>query len=45
MALGAKIEHFHPIAGKADTDEVYEKNDKYAAQDGDLFRKREKANG
>jgi hypothetical protein len=45
MALGAKIEHFHPIAGKAETDEVYEKNDKYAAQDGDLFRKRAEANG
>jgi glycosyltransferase involved in cell wall biosynthesis len=44
MALGAKIEHLHPIAGKADTDEVYEKNDKYAAQDRDLFEKRLKAN-
>jgi hypothetical protein len=41
-ALGAVIEHFHPIAGKAEMDEIYEKNDRYASQDQDLFVKRAK---
>jgi hypothetical protein len=43
-ALAARIEHLHPITGKVASDEVYEKNDKYAAQDRDLFEKRVKAN-
>lgn len=44
VALGSFVEHFHPIAGKADIDDVYRRNDKYAAQDRDLFRKRFEAN-
>lgn len=43
-ALGAFVEHYHPLTGKAETDAVYERNDKYAAQDRDLFRKRFEAN-
>lgn len=43
-ALGAIVEHYHPISGKADMDEVYERNDRYASQDRDLFRKRLAAN-
>lgn len=43
-ALGSIVEHVHPIAGKAETDEVYERNDRYASQDRDLFRKRVEAN-
>jgi hypothetical protein len=44
MALGAKIEHLHPIAGKGEMDEVYEQNDKHARKDGLLFRRRVMAN-
>jgi hypothetical protein len=44
MALGAKIEHLHPMVGKAEMDEVYERGQKYKTQDGDLFQKRLKAN-
>lgn len=43
-ALGSIVEHVHPIAGKAETDAVYEANDRYASQDRDLFRKRLEAN-
>jgi glycosyltransferase involved in cell wall biosynthesis len=43
-ALGARIEHLHPITGRVETDKVYERNDKYAQQDHDLFQKRVKAN-
>ena len=41
-ALGSIVEHLHPITGKVESDAVYEKNDKYAAQDHDLFVKRAK---
>ena len=41
-ALGARIEHLHPITGKVPTDEVYENNDRYASQDRDLFTNRVK---
>lgn len=40
VALGAVVEHFHPMVGKAEMDEVYEKNDRYSSQDRDLFKKR-----
>jgi glycosyltransferase involved in cell wall biosynthesis len=42
-ALGAVIEHLHPITGLVETDEVYETNDKYAARDKTLFEKRLRA--
>lgn len=44
VALGSVVEHFHPIAGKAEVDETYKKNDKYATQDRGLFVNRLKAN-
>ena len=40
VALGAIVEHFHPMVGKAEMDEVYEKNDRYSSQDRDLFKNR-----
>lgn len=43
-ALGALVEHVHPMTGKVLSDAVYERNDKYSAQDRDLFRKRVEAN-
>lgn len=43
MALGAVIEHLHPITGLVETDEVYEANDKHAARDRALFLRRVKA--
>lgn len=44
MALGAKIEHIHPITGKVATDEVYEANDAHAAVDKLLFERRARQN-
>jgi len=43
-ALGAVIEHLHPITGLVETDKVYKKNDMYADRDKRLFLKRLKAN-
>ena len=43
-ALGAVIEHLHPITGLVETDETYKKNDLYADRDKKLFLKRLKAN-
>lgn len=43
MALASNIEHFHPLWGKADDDEVYRKGKAHAAQDGKLFKGRLKA--
>lgn len=39
-ALGAVIEHLHPITGLVETDDVYTRNDKYANADMLLFKKR-----
>ena len=41
MALGAVIEHHHPIVG-APSDEVYERNDKHAERDHIHFKNRVK---
>lgn len=43
-SLASIVEHFHPLVGKAESDDVYERNDRYASQDRDLFRKRLAAN-
>ena len=40
MALASKIEHLHPLWGKAEPDEVYELGQSFAEQDGKLFEKR-----
>lgn len=40
MASGAVIEHHHPIATGEEPDEVYRRNDQYAAEDHKLFRRR-----
>lgn len=40
MALGAIVEHMHPMWGKAPDDDVYELGASHAEQDGALFRKR-----
>jgi glycosyltransferase involved in cell wall biosynthesis len=45
MALGAVIEHLHPITGLVPTDEVYEQNDRYAARDKIRFERRVKTHG
>lgn len=42
MALGAVIEHHHPITGTVETDRVYKRNDEYAEKDRIRFRKRAK---
>lgn len=42
-ALGSQIEHMHPLAGKAETDEVYAHNDSHSEQDRKLFESRLKA--
>jgi hypothetical protein len=39
-ALGSQIEHMHPVAGKADVDDVYRHNDSHADEDRRLFEKR-----
>lgn len=39
-ALGAKVEHLHPIAGKADIDHVYQLGQASAADDAALWRER-----
>lgn len=44
-ALGAVIEHFHPIVGKAPSDEVYETQFKHAGRDKNLFLKRLQTHG
>ena len=44
-ALGAVIEHLHPITGLVPTDDVYRKNDVYAERDQKLFQKRVRDNG
>lgn len=43
MALASKIEHLHPIFGKAEQDDVYELGQKSAAKDEMLYRGRVKA--
>lgn len=40
VALGARIEHHHPIVTGAEPDEVYKKNDKHAERDRIKFKKR-----
>ncbi len=40
MALGSKVEHLHPLWGKAEPDEVYELGQSYAEQDRKLFEER-----
>ncbi|PWK81721.1 glycosyl transferase family 2 [Lentzea atacamensis] len=39
-ALGSRVEHLHPLVGKAPMDAVYERGKHNAARDGKLFRKR-----
>jgi len=43
-ALGAVIEHLHPITGLVESDEVYEQNDSFADQDLRTFKRRVRAN-
>jgi hypothetical protein len=40
MALAAEIEHLHPITGKRETDEVYQRNDRHATADRMVFERR-----
>ncbi len=40
VALGSKVEHFHPIFGKAETDDVYKLGQHYAKADRTLYGKR-----
>jgi glycosyltransferase involved in cell wall biosynthesis len=40
MALGSLVEHLHPMAGKADTDPVYELGESHSKQDFARFRHR-----
>lgn len=44
VALGSVVEHFHPMTGKAESDEVYESNDSFAEQDRKLFEQRVREN-
>jgi hypothetical protein len=44
MALGSVVEHFHPMTGKAETDEVYERSDGFAEADRKLFERRVREN-
>ena len=37
VALGSIVEHLHPLAGKADDDEVYRKGQRHAEKDKVLF--------
>ena len=37
VALGSIVEHLHPLAGKADDDEVYRKGQRHAEKDRELF--------
>jgi hypothetical protein len=39
-ALRSKVEHLHPLAGKANTDEVYELGARHADEDRALFEQR-----
>lgn len=39
-ALGSKVEHLHPLVGKAEDDEVYRTGQRRAERDGRLFRER-----
>lgn len=43
MALGSKVEHLHPIWGKAEPDKVYDLGQAASAADGKLFKGRLKA--
>lgn len=43
-ALGSIVEHFHPIAGKGELDDVYKRNDAHAVADQRLFERRMRAN-
>jgi hypothetical protein len=43
VALGAVIEHLHPITGRVETDEVYKRNDAYAERDRIHYQRRLKA--
>lgn len=40
MALGSVVEHLHPVAGKAESDQVYELGQSFTKQDFALFRQR-----
>jgi hypothetical protein len=40
VALGSIVEHFHPMTGKAETDDVYEECQKHFMADARLFEKR-----
>jgi hypothetical protein len=40
MALGSKVEHLHPLWGKADDDEVYQLGQSHADEDRKLFLER-----
>jgi GT2 family glycosyltransferase len=44
MALASKVEHLHPLWGKAEDDEVYQQGQAHAEQDKALFRQRLAAN-
>jgi hypothetical protein len=39
-ALGSQVEHLHPIAGKAEMDDIYQLGEKHAAVDQRLFKRR-----
>ena len=40
MALGSKIEHMHPMWGKAEDDKIYQLGQSFAEQDLKLFQER-----
>ena len=40
MALGAEVEHLHPMVGKAANDDVYDKGAEKSAEDEKLFKAR-----
>ena len=40
MALGAEVEHMHPLGGKAEDDEIYRLGASFSKQDEALFKAR-----
>lgn len=44
MALGARVEHFHPLFGTAPMDAVYALGQSHAAADEELFKRRVRSN-
>lgn len=44
MALGSVVEHMHPLFGKSDGDETYERGQSTYEEDGQLYAERAEAN-